>query len=106
MSNSVRDIAPDVLRGFALWGIILVNVAYFSTSVYSGVTAEALAGTGDALAAFLVFVLAQGKFYLIFSFLFGYSADYVLGNEQTGKTRWVTRSLGLVVLGLVVRDCG
>ena len=78
MSNSVRDIAPDVLRGFALWGIILVNVAYFSTSVYSGVTAEALAGTGDALAAFLVFVLAQGKFYLIFSFLFGYSADYVL----------------------------
>lgn len=100
MSNSVRDIAPDVLRGFALWGIILVNVAYFSPSVDSGVTAEALAGTGDALAAFLVFVLAQGKFYLIFSFLFGYSADYVLGNEQTGKTRWVTRSLGLVVLGL------
>ena len=100
MSKSVRDVAPDVLRGFALWGIILVNVAYFSTSVDSGVTAEALVGGGDALAAFLVFVFAQGKFYLIFSFLFGYSAHYVLGNETTGKTRWVTRSFGLVVLGL------
>jgi uncharacterized protein len=100
LSNSVRDIAPDVLRGFALWGIILVNVAYFSTSVDSGVTAGALAGTGDALAAFLVFVLAQGKFYLIFSFLFGYSAHYVLGNQLTGRARWVARSLGLVALGL------
>lgn len=100
MSGKTRDSAPDALRGFALWGIILVNVAYFSTSVDSGVTSEALKGTGDALAAFLVFVFAQGKFYLIFSFLFGYSAHYVLGNPETGKTRWVTRSLGLIALGL------
>ena len=100
MSQAHRDIAPDVLRGFALWGIIVVNVAYFSTSVDLGVTPEALAGTGNAVAAFLVFVLAQGKFYLIFSFLFGYSAHYVLGNEATGRRRWVTRSLGLIALGL------
>ena len=100
MSQTTRDIAPDVLRGFALWGIILVNVAYFSTSVDSGVTPAGVQSVGDAVAAFLVFVFGQGKFYLIFSFLFGYSAHYVLGNPETGKTRWVTRSLGLMVLGL------
>ncbi|HEV8013187.1 MAG TPA: hypothetical protein VGP34_03825, partial [Pontimonas sp.] len=100
MSQTSRDIAPDVLRGFALWGIILVNVSYFSTSVDSGVTAEGVQSAGDAVAAFLVFVLGQGKFYLIFSFLFGYSAHYVLGNQETGRTRWVTRSLGLIALGL------
>lgn len=100
MSQTTRDIAPDVLRGFALWGIILVNVAFFSTSVDSGVTAEGVQSAGDAVAAFLVFVFGQGKFYLIFSFLFGYSAHYVLGNPETGRTRWITRSLGLIALGL------
>lgn len=100
MSQTTRDIAPDVLRGFALWGIIIVNVAYFSISVDSGVTAEGVQSVGDAVAAFLVFVFGQGKFYLIFSFLFGYSAHYVLGNKETGRTRWVARSLGLIALGL------
>ena len=95
-----RDPAPDVLRGFALWGIVLVNVAYFSSSVDSGVTADALANAGDSVAAFLVFALAQGKFYLIFSFLFGYSSHYVLGRSSGGRRRWWLRGVGLMVLGL------
>jgi uncharacterized protein len=94
-----RDVTPDILRGFALWGIILVNVAYFSTSVDSGVTSEALESVGDSVAAFLVFSLAQGKFYLIFSFLFGYSAHYVLGNARGGRRRWWLRAMGLMLLG-------
>lgn len=96
----LRDTAPDVLRGFALWGIILVNVAYFATSVDSGVTAEALASAGDSVSAFLVFALAQGKFYLIFSFLFGYSAHYVLGRASGGRRRWLLRGSGLIILGI------
>lgn len=94
-----RDATPDILRGFALWGIILVNVAYFSTSVDSGVTSEALRSVGDSVAAFLVFSLAQGKFYLIFSFLFGYSAHYVLGKARGGRHRWWLRAMGLMLLG-------
>jgi uncharacterized protein len=94
-----RDATPDILRGFALWGIILVNVAYFSTSVDSGVTSGALESVGDSVAAFLVFSLAQGKFYLIFSFLFGYSAHYVLGNARGGRRRWWLRAIGLMLLG-------
>ena len=98
--SSGRDVTPDVLRGFALWGIIVVNVAYFSTSVGSGVTSDALVSAGDSVAAFLVFALAQGKFYLVFSFLFGYSAHYLLRNGASGRRRWWLRSIGLMVLGI------
>ena len=91
---------PDVLRGFALWGIIVVNVAYFSTSVNNGVSGETIVSSGDAVAAFLVQALAAGKFYLLFSFVFGYSSHYLVANKRTGRTRWVTRSFGLIALGV------
>ena len=100
MKTTTRDAVPDVLRGFALWGIIVVNVAYFSTSVSLGVSAESLGGTEDIVAAFLVQALASGKFYLLVSFLFGYSAHYLLAKKDNGRTRWVTRSCGLVALGV------
>lgn len=96
-----RDSSPDVLRGFALWGIIVVNVAYFSTSVSSGVTGDSIEGSGDAVAAFLVQALASGKFYILFSFLFGYSAHYLLKDPVRGRRRWVARNVGLIVLGLL-----
>lgn len=83
-----------------MWGIVLVNVAYFATSVDAGVTPEALVSAGDSVAAFLVFALAQGKFYLIFSFLFGYSSHYVLGSASGGRRRWWLRGVGLMVLGI------
>jgi len=96
-----RDSSPDVLRGFALWGIIVVNVAYFSTSVSSGVTGDSIEGSGDAVAAFLVQALASGKFYILFSFLFGYSAHYLLKDPVRGRRRWVARNVGLIVVGLL-----
>ena len=100
MTSSTRDTAPDILRGFALWGIVVVNVGFFAASVDLGVTSDALASWGDSAAAFLVFTLAQSKFYLIFSFLFGYSAHYLLRDPVNGRRRWATRSIGLIVLGI------
>lgn len=100
MTLSTRDTAPDILRGFALWGIVVVNVGFFAASVDLGVTSDALTSWGDSVAAFLVFTLAQSKFYLIFSFLFGYSAHYLLRDPVNGRRRWATRSVGLIVLGI------
>ncbi len=94
-----RDLAPDVLRGFALLGIILVNVAFFATDAATGATGPWLQGAGNAVAAFLVWSLAQGKFYLLFSFLFGYSAQYVVRGDPARRSRWVARALALIVLG-------
>ncbi len=60
----------DILRGFAIFGILLVNMEWFNSPVYptevSGGT-----GTADRLAAWLINFFGVGKFYTLFSFLFG-----------------------------------
>lgn len=62
----------DVLRGFAIFGILLVNMALFFSPIYlqmiGGVEGG---GTYDDLARRAVSFFAQGKFYTLFSFLFG-----------------------------------
>ncbi|MDR9391386.1 MAG: DUF418 domain-containing protein [Trueperaceae bacterium] len=99
MTSPSRDLAPDVLRGFALLGIIVVNVAFFATDVANGVTADALRTSADAAAAFLVHAFAQGKFYLVFAFLFGYATRYALRRGADAVPRWRGRSLALMVFG-------
>ena len=98
-ANPPRDVVPDVLRGFALLGIIVVNVVYFATDVANGLTGAALVTQGDRVAAFLVHALALGKFYLLFSFLFGYATLYALRRGPEGKPRWKGRSRALLVFG-------
>jgi uncharacterized protein len=89
------------LRGFALFGIAMVNIQFFSISTFNGAEALDLTDPQSATVAFLVSALFQAKFYLLFSFLFGYSAHYVLKGEKTNRSRWIARSLGLVILGLI-----
>lgn len=89
----------DELRGFALLGIVLVNTPFLAISS-SGYTTASLAAWPDRLTAFLVVAFAQAKFYLIFSFLFGYSLSFLLSrNDLAQRTRYKRRLLGLVLLG-------
>lgn len=62
----------DVLRGFALLGILLVNFQFFTRPLQAIVLGSeaGLAGL-DLVADQLVRVLAEGKFYPLFSMLFG-----------------------------------
>ena len=96
-----RDSFPDILRGFALFGIAMVNIQFFSISTYGGAEALDLTEPQAASVAFIVFALFQAKFYLLFSFLFGYSAHYVLKGEKSNTRTWIARSVGLVILGLI-----
>lgn len=63
----------DVARGFALLGIFLVNIASFSGPFGDLISSRPPPGTGavDRGAAWIVDVLCQGKFYGLFSLLFG-----------------------------------
>jgi uncharacterized protein len=98
---SQRDSFPDILRGFALLGIAMVNIPLFSISTFNGAESLDLMDPQNASVAFLVAALFQAKFYLLFSFLFGYSAHYVLKGEKSNRRRWIARSVGLVLLGLL-----
>jgi uncharacterized protein len=95
----VRDTFPDVLRGFALLGIALVNIPLLAIDPSLHNEGADLTVFSNAATAFVVTALFQAKFYLLFSFLFGYSAHYVLKNSKENRGRWVGRSIGLILLG-------
>jgi len=101
VTTSTRQIFPDRLRGIALLGIVLVNAPYLGISA-NGYTAESVQGQTDAIAAFAAIALAQSKFYLLFSFLFGYSSQFIMRtNSDADRRRFRRRLLALGVIGLI-----
>lgn len=96
----VREALPDRLRGIALLGIVVVNAAFLGISV-DGFTAESVDGVANRVTALLVLTFAQGKFYLLFSFLFGYSSAFILrANTKPHRRRYLRRLLALFLFGL------
>ncbi|WGD41737.1 DUF418 domain-containing protein [Streptomyces cathayae] len=94
----------DALRGLALLGILMVN----STQIMDPYASEGIREPGaafvDGFAMWLVTALAATKFYLLFSFLFGYSFTLQKASADRENAdftpRFLRRSLGLLVLGL------
>jgi uncharacterized protein len=101
MSRSpTREVLPDRLRGIALLGIVVVNASYLAISA-EGFTQASVDGVANRLTALLVNTFAQGKFYLLFSFLFGYSASFILrDNSKPNRRRYLRRLFALFLFGL------
>lgn len=99
--NTHRDIAPDVLRGFALLGILIVNIQFMGLSSAEGARGEWALGLVNGSATFIIASIFTGKFYLLFSFLFGYSSNYIIRGERANRTRWVKRCFILMALGIL-----
>ncbi|AXK55847.1 DUF418 domain-containing protein [Pseudomonas protegens] len=96
----------DALRGFALLGILAVNIWSFADPYYaSPVSNPAYASDLDHLIRWLVSVLFEAKFYLLFSFLFGYSFTLQMASAERAGERFVPRmlrrQLALLAIGLV-----
>ena len=95
----------DVLRGFALLGIFLMNVEFFSRSmleVSSGI--EAGLPALDWLADAFVYVFVRGKFWTLFSLLFGMGFAVMLARAQAAGRPfaglYLRRTFGLLLIGL------
>ncbi|WP_425481948.1 DUF418 domain-containing protein [Lysobacter panacisoli] len=95
----------DVLRGFALLGILLMNVEFFGRPL-----ADLDAGVDPNQAPFdhalswLVYVFVQGKFWILFSLLFGMGFA-LMGERARAAGRnftavYLRRSLALLAIGL------
>ena len=97
----------DAARGFALLGILLANMLVFSGWVFlSPEQKVALAGPMQtAVAEFLGYMLLDGKFYTLFSLLFGIGFSVQLERlsaRRPDAARIYTRRLfGLLAIGLV-----
>ena len=92
----------DVLRGFALFGILVVNMAAFKSPVFGDAVVDT--GSLDDVASWLIAFGFQTKFYVIFSFLFGYGLSVQM-NRAAAKgvpfvPRFLRRLLGLLTIGL------
>ncbi|MEG1053463.1 MAG: DUF418 domain-containing protein, partial [Janthinobacterium sp.] len=94
----------DALRGCALFGILVVNIGAFATPWFGlGLTDPAFHGGVDRATHFLVALLFETKFYLLFSFLFGYSFTLQMQAAARADAPFVPRMLrrqaGLWLIG-------
>lgn len=95
----------DALRGFALLGILVVNSQVIASPYYAQAMADpAFSSPLDLAVRWFVALVFETKFYLLFSFLFGYSFTLQRAAAQRQQAafvaRWLRRLLGLALLGL------
>jgi uncharacterized protein len=97
---SERIVTLDIMRGFALLGILVVNMASFA-----GAALEQPTTPSDQAAAFIVAVFFSGKFNSLFSMLFaiGFTLQLERLEQRVGEhARWVyvRRLLVLFAIGV------
>ena len=103
ISDSQRIASLDVLRGFALLGILLLNIIGFGF-IASAYVAPSLTihSTADLVAWLLVELTAEGAMRGLFSILFGAGVVLFLGRDNSGRG-WlhVKRTFWLLIFGLI-----
>ncbi len=100
-----RVLLPDLVRAFALLGIVLVNVAFFAFPGEITYHAGGLNSGLDKAAYFSVNTLFLFKSYTLFSFMFGVGMAYqMLSAEKLGasfKREYFLRMLALILIGVL-----
>ncbi|MBP3984836.1 DUF418 domain-containing protein [Pseudoxanthomonas helianthi] len=105
VAQEQRIHALDIVRGFALLGIALMNVEFFNRPLAALDDGLPTGLTGmDAWAGWLIHVFVRAKFFTMFSILFGMGFAVMLaraqaaGREFTGA--YLRRTLALALFGL------
>lgn len=102
-----RYIILDALRGLALFGICLANFPEFS--LYSFLNNEAMAAMPtagiDRIVRYLQYIFIDGKFYTLFSLLFGIGFSIIISNamqkQVNGFSIFYRRMTMLLLIGFV-----
>ena len=102
MKPESRNAEVDVIRTLALLGICVVNVPFMALPALAQVTTpDTLV---DQIALFVVEAFFQGKFFLLFSFIFGWGLHVQAASAARAGvafgTRYARRLLGLAVIGI------
>lgn len=107
VTSTEREIFMDVLRGFAILGIFIANLGsgFSGFREEAGLTGPYLLGDWDHKMAFLHRMFIEGKFYSIFSLLFGWGlAMQFIRGEQRGINTVPTvrrRLMFMLLLGAI-----
>ena len=99
--NAQRTELLDALRGFALFGVVFSNFAMLSFWLFSSPEQKAaLPGARlDGLVNIFHGMFIDGKFYSIFSLLFGIGFGFFLDKGSDGLWRFYRRMLVLLLIG-------
>jgi uncharacterized protein len=99
VSAQERIHTVDLLRGWALLGILAVNMEFFAWPLSYMFFPQSWANPWDAFVENAIKIFAQGKFYTLFSTLFGWGFSvYLLKGERAGKSTLFTYARRLTVL--------
>jgi uncharacterized protein len=99
-----RDAGIDVLRGAALFGVLLENLQHFASPSYAELVAGGAASAADRFGLGAIRLLCDNKVYLLFAFLFGYGIALQMlrdardGAGFVGVHLWRMASLFLIGL--------
>lgn len=93
-----RFVILDALRGFAILGIILANYPEFSLWTFSD---QAGWTSQDRVVRAVQTFLVDGKFYTLFSLLFGMGFSIQLSNAEGRLSTFYRRMSVLLVIGLL-----
>jgi uncharacterized protein len=95
----------DALRGFALLGILLMNIEFFNRSVHDFMSGIDTSPGASGTAAWIIYVFVQGKFWVLFSLLFGMGfalmQDRLEGSGRPFGRLYFRRTLALMAFGLL-----
>ena len=94
-----RHVVLDALRGLALLGIALANFPEFALWTFLSADEQSAMPTAgvDRIVRFLQYMLVDGKFYTIFSLLFGVGFALILSRHSVSL--FVRRMAILIVIG-------
>lgn len=88
VAPSERLTTIDMLRGFAVFGVLVVNMFYFFNPWYAPQVTPEMTSL-DQAAHFLINFLFVSKFYTIFSFLFGLGMFLQMSRAEANEVRFV-----------------
>lgn len=100
-SEKERFAILDVMRGLALMGIALANFPEFALWTFLSAEEQAAMPSAaiDSVVRYLQYMLVDGKFYTIFSMLFGIGFSLILAHH--GRRLFLRRMTILVLIGLL-----
>lgn len=113
MTTNLQPVAPsqrvkeiDFVRGIALLGILMVNMSIFRDSIFGmSIGKPTSEGMLSTFANGIIYLFAEGKFYSLFSLLFGFGFSIFLLKEQTQHIQMESvfkrRMLGLLGFGVI-----
>jgi Predicted membrane protein len=105
--SSERYVILDILRGIALFGICLANFPEFSLYTFLNKdVVEAMPTAGiDRIVKYLQYIFIDGKFYSLFSLLFGIGFTIIMSNllkkNSNGMFIFYRRMIILLLIGFL-----